>query len=57
MSEAYEREQYVPLFLNDQLWLYRSSVTNERAQTEQRSPQLPVQQSISPKIGHDRYPW
>lgn len=56
MSEAYEREQYVPLFLNDQLWLYRSSVTNERAQTEQRSPQLPVQQSISPKIGHDRYP-
>ena len=56
MSEAYEREQYVPLFLNNQLSLYRSSVTNKRIQTKQCSPQLPLQQSISPQIGDDRYP-
>lgn len=53
MSEAYEREQYVPLFLSDQLSLCQSPVTNKRTQAKQCSPQLPLQQSIGPQIGDD----
>lgn len=65
MSDAYEREQYVP-FLHlapsqevlgiKHFWIV-DMITDTLYQAEQCAPQLPLLKGDSPPISNDRYSW